>query len=327
MKEGEDRRYMREIGGYMEVEHYEGKEYHTKCISLNTGRNCLRYLLRARKIRKIALPEWLCSAVSDVCEEEKVEIIKYSTGWDFLPESLSKLDEDFYLYLVNYYGQLPTEFIENTAYSHSGIILDNAQAFFEKPLPGIDTLYTCRKFFGVADGAYLYTDCIMEKPIEKDKSYQRIGFLAGRYERSANEFYAQYLKNEELIAGRPIQHMSRLTENILKSIDYISIAERRKNNFLLLHQNLKKINQLKLKVPDGAFAYPLYVPKGGKLRKRLQESRIYVPTLWPNVLNECARSERAWEMTDNILPLPCDQRYSKEDMRYMTECIFKYLED
>lgn len=47
---------MREFGGYIEIEHYKGNEYHTECLALNNGRNCLRYLIRTRRIRKIMLP-------------------------------------------------------------------------------------------------------------------------------------------------------------------------------------------------------------------------------------------------------------------------------
>ena len=43
---------MKEIGGYLEFERNQGEEFHKNCLALNTGRNCLRYLIRVRKIRK-----------------------------------------------------------------------------------------------------------------------------------------------------------------------------------------------------------------------------------------------------------------------------------
>ena len=49
------------------------------------------------------------------------------------------------------------------------------------------------------------------------------------------------------------------------------------------------------------------------LKKRLAEKKIYVPTLWPNVLSLRQALEK--DYTENILPLPCDQRYCIEDMR------------
>ena len=47
------------------------------------------------------------------------------------------------------------------------VIIDNVQAYFQRPIEGFDTLYSCRKYFGVPDGAVLYTDLEIE-PLEKD---------------------------------------------------------------------------------------------------------------------------------------------------------------
>ena len=58
---------------------------------------------------------------------------------------------DGYLYIVNFYGQLSNQYIESLG---CNIIVDNAQSYFQEPINGIDTLYTCRKFFGVPDGVY-----------------------------------------------------------------------------------------------------------------------------------------------------------------------------
>lgn len=46
---------MQEIGGYIEFENFRGKEYHENAIALNCGRNCLAYILQARKTSKITL--------------------------------------------------------------------------------------------------------------------------------------------------------------------------------------------------------------------------------------------------------------------------------
>ncbi len=62
------------------------------------------------------------------------------------------------LLYVNYYG-LKQRYVEQLANKTGDrLIVDNTQAFYAKPIAGIDTFYTCRKFFGVPDGAYLYTD-------------------------------------------------------------------------------------------------------------------------------------------------------------------------
>ena len=40
--------------------------------------------------------------------------------------------------------------------------------FYAKPIHGNDTFYTCRKFFGVPDGAYLYTDKLLDEEFSKN---------------------------------------------------------------------------------------------------------------------------------------------------------------
>ena len=150
---------MREIGGFLELETNHGHEFHENCIALNSGRNCLRYLIREKKIKRIWLPNLLCCAISDTCKEEKVEILYYSVNQQLRPV-WPQLSEDDWLYLINYYGQYTIEEIESFSQKHKNTIIDNAQAFYAEAVEGLDTIYTCRKFFGVPDGGYLYT-CLL----------------------------------------------------------------------------------------------------------------------------------------------------------------------
>ena len=147
-----------------------------------------------------------------------------SIGLDFKP--IIK-EWDGWLYVVNFYGQLSNDYLTSLG---DRIIVDNAQAYFQEPISGVDTLYTCRKFFGVADGAILYTDKLIRVE-EQDESFERMHFLLGRYERSASEFYAEYVENNHFFKNEPIKRMSKLTENLLHGIDYEMVKNRRRQNF------------------------------------------------------------------------------------------------
>ena len=59
--------------------------------------------------------------------------------------------------------------------------------------------------------------------------------------------------------------------------------------------------------------YPFWCENGAAVRKLLAEKKIYIPTLWPNVLelDGCSLEK---EYAKNILPLPIDQRYGEEDI-------------
>lgn len=306
---------MREIGGYIELDTYTGEMLHENSIKLNCGRNALAYLLRAKQIKTIWMPKFMCDSCDYVLSSYEVKIHYYSIGLDFKPHVEQRGDD--WLYVVNFYGQLSNEYLASLG---KNVIVDNAQAYFQSPISGIDTLYTCRKFFGVPDGAILYTDKQIEIS-EKDESFERMHFLLGRYERSAQEFYQEYVDNNRTFQEEPIKRMSKLTENLLHGLDYNVIRKKRTENFAYLHERLANSNRLKLIVPDGAFMYPYYVENGFELRKRLQAEKIFIPTLWPAVLNRCNQNELEYQMARNILPIPVDQRYGIEDMDYIIKKI------
>lgn len=315
---------MREIGGYIELNKYNLPLLHENAIALNTGRNCLAYLIESKNIRKIYLPYYICSVVIDICEKAGIEIQYYRISDNFSIVDFD-IEEGSYLYVVNYFGQLSNDDIILLKSKYKHIIVDNAQAYFQMPVRDVDTIYTCRKFIGVPDGAFLYTNKKLERPLEQDISYERIGFLCGRFEKSAFEFYNCFLINEELLNYLPLEKMSKLTNNLLHGIDYEFVKNKRTENYNYLFDKIEKINKLHLKRIEGAFAYPLYINNGNDLRKTLIEHKIYVPTLWPNIITDELKDTLEYDMALNILPLPCDQRYDEEDMEYMIGEIYKCL--
>lgn len=305
---------MREFGGYIEIEHYKGNEYHTGCLALNSGRNCLRYLIRARQIRKIMLPRLQCQVIEEVCRREGVQIQWYEVKALEKPYQDEQLEEEVFLYLINYYGQLEKNYLEKLLAGHKRVIVDNAQNFFCGPIEGVDTIYTCRKFFGVPDGAYLYTDAQADFTLQADFSYDRMEFLLGRYECGAEKFYQNYRENEAWLDKQGLSAMSALTHNILRSIDYERVEQTRTSNAKRLDAGLGENNLLTVKNMTGAYLYPYFCADGEKLRKKLIERKIFVPVLWQNVLEDCDIDTAEYNFSKNMVPLPCDQRYTENDM-------------
>lgn len=312
---------MREIGGYFELERFYGKEYHTG-YAFNTGRNALIWLLKSKGIDTLYLPYYLCDCIEIVCRKNKIKIKKYHIDREFLPIKLH-LEKREYLYLVNYFGLISNEQIRQLKKQYKRIIVDNTQAFYQDAEEGIDTIYNCRKYFGVPDGAYLYTDLPMDDRLEMDLSSRRMEHLMGRLEENASKYYDSFQKNDKKFFEEPVKAMSELTHNLLRGIDYKKSYEIRERNFLYLQSRLKEIHQLERNIPKGPFAYPFYFKHGILLRKKLAEKKIYIPTLWPNVL-EVSDEWLERDFTENILPLPCDQRYQITDMEYMVEQIKQF---
>ena len=144
----------------------------------------------------------------NVCKKYNVEVKFYHIDENFLPVIPKGEFSKNWLYLVNYYGQLTNEKICEYSKSINNLIVDNVQAFFQEAVDRVPTIYTCRKFFGVADGAYLYSEKKLNEELEIDSSYDRMTFLLGRYEKSASEFYSEYVANNKLFTNEPIKQIS-----------------------------------------------------------------------------------------------------------------------
>ncbi|RUT77874.1 hypothetical protein [Ancylomarina longa] len=304
----------RSIGGYFELESRFESEYHAGLVRLNSGRNCLEYILRANHYRKIYLPVYSCSALLEPILKLNLEFEWYAISSDLEPIQLKPLKEDECLLVINYFG-LKGRYIAELSKMAINLIVDNSQAFFELPLPKVDTFYSARKFFGVPDGAYLSTNLFLEEEFEKEVSWNRTEHLLRRFENGAMDGYSRFLKNEEYLCGLPIKYMSNFTTRILAGINYKSVVTRRNQNFQYLNLKLKHKNNLSFSDTeiDGPMTYPLYVEKDS-LREELIKQEIFVPTYWPNILENSKADQVEYQLSKYIIPLPVDQRYGLLDM-------------
>ena len=306
---------MREIGGYFGLEQFAGQEFHGNLIAVNNGRNGLLYVLKARKISKLYIPYFLCNCISDMCDRYGYPYEYYSISKDFLPVFDKKLTGSEYLYVINYYGQISDETVLQLQQQYGNVILDNIQAFFQKPVEGVDTVYTCRKFFGVPDGGYVSTSARLDEPISTDISMDRMRHVLGRFEGNASDYYGDFKSSDTLHEELPLRYMSALTHNLMRAVDYDAVAAKRNENYAYLEKALGSRNKLELTTPVGPYCYPFYCENGMEVKRKLAEKKIYVATLWPNVLQWEGTLEK--DYAENILPLPCDQRYDANDMERM----------
>ncbi len=53
--------------------------------------------------------------------------------------------------------------------------------------------------------------------------------------------------------------------------------------------------------------------------------KIYIPVLWPDVFKICRAGDLEYDMAENILPLPVDQRYTEKDMEYICSRVERHL--
>ena len=314
----------KEIGGYFGLEKLISNEYYPDLAAVNNARCALLYIIKSRHYKKVYLPYFLCDSVRLVLERERIPFEEYRIDRSFLPLLDINTNSDEVVYIVNYYGLISEEQLISLKNRFGNIVVDNAQAFFTRPIEGVDTVYSCRKFFGVPDGGYAYTDAEFQENIPVDVSMGRMKHILGRFEgNSASDYYDYFNNNDESFKKIELRHMSKLTHNILGAIDYQAAKRQREKNFMFLSKALGKSNILEMNCPPGPYAYPFYIQNGMTIKKELAKRKIYVATLWPNVIGIGLDIET--EFTENILPLPCDQRYVETDMQRVVDAIMELI--
>ena len=313
---------MKSIGGYFELELPQGVEYHSNAIALNTGRNALEYILRVRGYKRVYLPYYSCDVLLEPFSKLRINYTFYHINSNLEVEFQESLNSDEAILYINYFG-LKQDHVESLAKRYGKqLIVDNTQAFYAPPISGIDTFYSCRKFFGVPDGAYLYCDQVLDVDLEQDHSWERMTHLLKRIDVSAEDAYVDFRETDESLKNNPIRQMSLLTHRIMASIDYSGIAECRRKNYLRLDEVLSNKNGISLLLTTDAvpMVYPFFITDI-QLRQRLIENKVYVATYWPNVLDWCDKNTTEHPLTQQLLPIPIDQRYGEGDMKMIVELI------
>ena len=305
---------MKEIGGYFELELASKEEYHLGAISLNSGRNALKYILKSQNIKYIYIPNYICNSMIEPLIELSISFEFYNIDENF--EIIQKIDllKDERILYVNYFA-LKSKYVIKLANKYQKyLIIDNTQDFFRKPLKNIDTIYSPRKFFGISDGGYLYTNNLLEELLNVDESHIHSSQLLGRSDKIASLFYNEFKEAEQRLINQPIMKMSNLTNKILSSINYNIIKKKRKENFEYLHNALKEINLLEnIDIKSTPFIYP-FITNDMNLRQKLINNKIYTAKYWNEVLDRDSVSNIEINFVNKLLPLPIDQRYDRDDM-------------
>lgn len=306
------------IGGYFELELPTYPEFHAHAVALNSGRFCLEYVLRCRHYEKVYVPYFTCDSVVEPIKRLGIPYEFYHINDEYRIVDEIVLSDGEALVYTNYWG-LQDMYCQHLAAKYQrGLILDYTQAFFSRPIGGIDTFYSCRKYFGVPDGGYLYTDAKADFEIAQDESYTRMNSLVKRIDLSPEAGFQDFHAASAEFHEMPMMRMSNFTKRMMCGIDYECAARRRIDNYNALRQQL---GGRMLGYGEIPMIFPYTSEAGQELRCNLIANKVYVAKYWPNVAEWAGEhSIEAW-MTNHILPLPIDQRYGKEDMERIIKLI------
>lgn len=311
---------MRETGGYLEAERGSGTHYHEGALRLQSARDAVWLSVTSRGWHTLCVPSYLCGTA--VQRLSGVELKPYAVGRDLRPSGLELPGPGAAVLLVNYFGMYAPEEIAAVRERLGPLIVDNTQAFFQRPVPGTDTVYSCRKFFGVPDGGYLYAEGVSAADLPEGRSLDGIRFLFGRVEDGAQAHYSAFRENERRLDEAAPARMSRITDRMLGNIDYARVEAVRSRNYAILHEELGAYNALDAGAMHGWYSYPFLHPDGAELRRQLIANRVYVPLLWPDL-----RDSSAAATAESLVPLPLDQRYGEDDMRALARLVRTLLRE
>ena len=321
---------MKAIGGYFEIELGSERNdlWFKHSRKLNSARHAFEFILLQLEVLPslIYIPYYTCDVILEPIRRLGLNFKFYHINSNLEIDDLPSLSGNEYIVVNNYFG-IKDSYIDNLfSYYKSNLIVDNAQAFYYPNRIGIKAFYSPRKFFGVPDGGIAWSSESRDIALENDYSTDRALHLIRRLDESAEAGYDEFLKNETALSNEKMKLMSSLTSRILETIDYERVKIKRRSNFEMIHLSLGDQNNLN--IPDwNTFACPMIYPfwNGNKdLRKQLIKNKIFVATYWPNVLKWCTPDMVEYNLAQNIIPIPIDQRYGEEEMETVIKLIKEY---
>lgn len=321
---------MKEYGGYLPLELREQEEYfkteEKNIYRLNCGRSAIALAVKKSNWKKIFIPIYMCYSVLEMCKRYNIPYELYHINDRLEPINVTVRENEGIL-IANYFGIFSDDRMNRLVEKYKNVIVDNTQSFFSRPNMNAYNVYSCRKFIGVSDGAYLIkknVNCYKNR-IEKDISSDASGYLLKALDRTTNEVYPQYLRNEKVLEEKDIKEMSESTRRILKSVNYDDIMRIRVNNYNYLQKKLSDLNEFKIVMRNSIpMIYPLVI-KQRNLRRKLVENKIYVSQWWKWILDKGIGNSYENDLSEFLYPLPIDQRYNEEDMEQIARIVLKIL--
>jgi len=271
-------------------------------VFLNSGRNALRYIIRAFSIKEIHLPYYTCPSIWQAARAEDCSIKFYHIDENFIPTTEFE-ENDFILY-TNYFG-ISSKNVIDLANKYKNLIIDNSQAFFMPPI-GIASFNSARKFFPLTDGAFLFSQKMLDDNFLHDVSFIE---LEEHYGKLSSDNYHIY-QNRDFDIELDIKLASELATESFLELNMEQDQKERIEKFNLLNSKLKKYNKIDITLSefDVPFIYP-FIEKDKDITIKLDNYQF--EKLWGT------QPENTVEgfLQHNLIPIPIDFRFSKDRLK------------
>lgn len=314
---------MKIIGGEAEFKENQYNTYFT-----DSGRSSLRLILRSLNLKLVALPDYLCSIITDIFIQEKTEFIYYRINPDFSINTSTIPNECDAIYIIDYFG-ITHDYLKKQAVVKNKIVIeDNVFSPYIKntiQFKNWISYNSYRKFSLCAEGSLIQSNIELKSELVQLSSAPFIDYKykakSIKYEyinhnlHSEKDYLYQFEKGEKALdEQRDLFSISSQGFNqIIKFHESLSIETKLRNqNYQVLKRSISPIS-FKISNFKSFFVFSCIKPK--KLRIELMSHNIFLPIHWPNTYD-----------IDNILyqntlSIPLDSRYSDKDMERIINTI------
>jgi dTDP-4-amino-4,6-dideoxygalactose transaminase len=329
------------LEGISEVKHSAPNFLQNQNLFLVNARSGIRLLAELLSPPQIWMPSFLCNSILQAVKRMNVRF--YEVNYNLAVVSVEwfeDIEPGDLVILIDYFGfQFDSSVAPPLKEQGAWILEDASQALLTDKV-GLSSdfvLFSPRKFLGVPDGGVLICNQkIKDGEIELDSppaewwfNALKASILRRDFDREGtNRRWIELFQQTETEQPIGFYVMSDFSQMLLRyAFDYAAIAQRRVENYRILAETLARIalyptlsDQV---VPLG---FPIRVKDRDRVRQALFEHEIFPPIHWPiqNIVpDEFRESHR---LADDIMTLPCDQRYDCSDIERMARLIRKTLD-
>ena len=329
-----------------------------KAFYFESGRAALSAVIQEieeRGINKICLlPEYLCDTVIKPFTKRNWNVVYYHLNSDLSPDEgelrhLVQKHTPGVILTVLYYGRDTISDIRGylKELRKGGVITieDLTQSLFMFERPNDDDisnyrLASIRKWLPVSGGgiAFLKNEPRYEysasEYISKQHEAQilKLKYLSGEVV-DKDEFLFLHREAESILDNRYGCHPMDLDSyGILGVYDIASVKRRRYLNTRVLEKGIHNLKRIRALISykendDVPLYYPVIADDRDALQEYMRARNVFLPVLWP-VPKELGGdiSCKIKNIYDNMLAIPCDQRYEEEDMILIINMLHEYEE-
>ena len=309
-----------------------------------SGRDALKQVARLHRGATVLLPALCCESMIlpftlNGCPVNFYKLKPDLTGDE--ADVLAKAAPGTVLLYMPYFDIQPftTDFLARLRQSGVVLLEDRTQDIIVgRPAPFLPdyTVASIRKWAALPEGGILKTAAALPRAgadgrfgaLRRQAMEEKGLYLENGDAGLKRDFLAKFHEAEALLdeSGEPVA-MSMENRAYLENIDFARVLSARRRNAAALEQALAELTAAgtirplcKSETTAGLY-YPILLENRDAVQQAMARQNIDCPVIWPIPAQAKGICETCEATAAHILALPCDQRYTEQDMATIAETL------